>query len=67
MKKLAVILALTTLSMAALVMSAPAQDELYLTEPTVVDMSRVMPRYDAALWNLDFRDNPALLEPRLPL
>ncbi len=61
MKKLAVILALTTLSMAALVMSAPAQDELYLTEPTVVDMSRVMPRYDAALWNLDFRDNPALL------
>jgi hypothetical protein len=26
-----------------------------------VDMSRVLPRYDAALWNLDFKDNPALL------
>ena len=61
MKKLAVILALSTLSIAALVVSAPAQDELYLTEPTVVDMAKVLPRYDAALWNLDFRDNPALL------
>jgi hypothetical protein len=61
MKKLAVILALSALSIAALVASAPAQDEIYLTEPTVVDMSRVLPRYDAALWNLDFKDNPALL------
>ncbi len=51
----------SVLLIAAFAAVAGAQDSIYISEPTVVDMPKILPRYDASLWNMDFRDNPALL------
>ncbi len=61
MKKLCYLLAFTALFVAVCAVVAPAQEVIYISDPTLTDTPKMLPRSDASLWNLDFRCNPALL------
>ncbi len=61
MKKLYYLLALAALVVAVCAVSASTQEVIYISDPTLTDTPKMLPRSDASLWNMDFRCNPALL------
>ncbi len=42
--------------------AAAAQDVIYITEPNLNETPKILPRMDAPLWDMDYRQNPALLK-----
>jgi hypothetical protein len=62
MKKLLYPLIVAALLCSVFTIGVSAQETVYISDPTISDTPVMLPRADAALWNADFRCNPALLK-----
>jgi opacity protein-like surface antigen len=51
---------------AAFAIPAVAEEVFYLNAPTIYDSPKILPQYDDALWDMSFRDNPALIDTACP-
>ena len=54
MKKLCYLLVLTATLVAVCAVITPAQEVIYISDPTLTDTPNMLPRADTSLWNWTF-------------